>query len=932
MTKARIFWFLLLLLPLLSLGQQHHIKHFLSYNRSNQTLSGYSTISFKAGLYNDSVLLHLPSRSLEHKGSFLHHQFADFQNVEAYYAKAEELGHITITAFTVNDAQCNFPQQSEFGYVHLPANNRDSVTLYLEYNLQLPTADFTATHANIEEGQFIDWLPRLAAQDSGGWLAYPVTFTNDAFLPLDSIEFSLGLESQLQPITNLKVQHPAKELTPYFTRHYFAGTSRNLQVYWGSQWHTYPLASGTQIYSRAPSLFLELKAQEQAKNISRFFKNELNDSLQQAQTWVYLPKKYGEYQSAEMLSLELPGSVFEMANELAHARAQAAFRYFLHPNGFKHVWLARGLPYYYKYRFIQSYFPNEYWVPFGDSWWGRLLDFDQFDYSYQNQFLYLFLARQGLDQAISTPLDSLSRLNYEGISQGKTFLLFNHLRGYLGETTFKRSMARYIQLNRGKTVNPQDLEAALTFYSNQPITWFFQEGVHSAERFDYQLATTDHCPTVTTATVINRGKLNLPYSITGYKNGEKIITEWFQGHSGKRNVQLYNEDFDKVVLNDHLRNTEYRQKNNSHFPNQLLKRAEPLNFALYNSFEKAEATQVFYVPHLTYNAYDKLLLGLSLSNTSVLVPKPFEYQVTPTLSTGTWNLTGSASALWNYTLPKKAFFRQISAGIFGRYFHYDDDLSFLRLSPSLVLRLRKPYPKSNLIRSIRLRGVSVNRELAPLTDFEEPSQLSGYTVFQAGYRLEYTSIFNPTIFRINLEVSEKFSKAYLELDQRYMLPNRKWFIFRLFGGAFLNNQLANQALETNLFNFGLSGTQDYLFDYYFIGRSDTRGLWSRQFFTTDGGFKTQTNVFASDYLVSSNISLPLYSFIGLFADGAYADGQTYWDYGVRLAFLTDFVELYLPFQNQDVNFLSSPHYLENLRFVLDLDLGNIINRLRRGYY
>ena len=360
---------------------------------------------------------------------------------------------------------------------------------------------------------------------------------------------------------------------------------------------------------------------------------------------------------------------------------------------------------------------------------------------------------------------------------------------------------------------------------------------------------------------------------------------------------------------------------------------EPWSFQLYNSFEAADKSQIFYVPSVYYNAYDKLLLGINLSNKSVLVQKPLEYMLIPEFSTGTSKLTGAASFIYNYTTPKNHFFRQISFGLFTRYYHYDRDLAYSRISPSINLKIRKPSPRSPYIQSIRLRGVQVNRELPSNFD-GNPSSFgrASFSLLNANYRLEYTNILRPTIFRFHIETAEQFGKLFVDFDQRWMLPNKKWLIWRNYAGIFLYNRLRDEGLQDNFYSIGLSGTQDYLFDYYLIGRSDQSGIWSRQFVTSDGGFKSETGAFADRFLLSSNLSLPIVGPLGLFGDVALSEEQMYWDYGLRLAFLTDFLELYLPIQNQDRNFLSEANYLSNLRFVIDLDLGNIINRARRGFY
>jgi hypothetical protein len=495
-------------------------------------------------------------------------------------------------------------------------------------------------------------------------------------------------------------------------------------------------------------------------------------------------------------------------------------------------------------------------------------------------------------------------------------------------------MNRYFVEHQMRSPQPKDLIASFKYFSFKDLDWFSSSLINQSSIYDYQLLKVEHCPTVTTATIKNTGFDSIPYSVTGYKDGQKIITQWYNGHRGRRSIQLFNEDYDEVVINDHLKHHEYNQKNNRYYPQRwILQRAEPLKFQFYNSFEKADASQVFYMPALNYNAYDKLLIGAIFSNASLLVQKPFEYTFSPEYSTGTGKLTGSASFTANYTTPKSHFFRQISFGAYGRYFHYDRDLAFFRFSPSLNLRIRKPYPKSPLIQSLRLRAVSLQRELpAGFEGVANSLSNASYTVLNANYRLENTNIFSPTILRVHTEFARRFGKVFIDYDKRWMLPNKRWLIWRNFGGAFFYNQLSDNNVNNNFYSFGLSGTPDYLFDYAFIGRSDQSGIWSRQFFTTDGGFKSETNVFADRFMLSSNLSLPIWSIFGVFGDAAFTEKDFYWDYGIRIAIFTDFLEFYLPLQNHERRFYEEAHYLQNLRFVMDIDLGNIFNRLRRGFY
>lgn len=877
----------------------------------------------------DSLYLHFPSRAYTWAGSFLNEQLKEYQDVDLHFAGKEKKGFLKINNLRLNGQVDSICEDCEFALLPIVKADSDSLSVTFNFTLALPDAGFTGNGIAENCIHIIDLLPRPAAQQNDQWFLRPISYHFDHFQNRDHFKIRIKIPNHLELISNLSSAKRANEEETYY---FLAGKSRNVQIHLAPKFHRYPINSEQVVFSLKADSSLAKNVSLLSQQAKRFYKSELNDSLNYFKAIFYQDQKKGEYQSEELLSLEVPRDPFTLISDLVQAQGESFFRYRLATDGFNEPWLARGIPYYYKYQFIRNYYPDKRWIPFSNFILDKLFALDEFDFAYQNRFLFLYLQRQGLDQAPLSSVKELSRLNYEAVVQAKSYLNLAHLRAFSGEQNFRRSMARYCSQADAQT-NSASLAQAFSYYDRRDLDWFFKINLNSAEIYDYTLQSFDHCATVSTAKVYNSGDLPIPYSITGYKDGKEIITQWYEGHSGSRNVQLYHEDFDKIVINAHLSHAEYNQKNNTYYNRWLLPRAEPLSFQFYNSFEAPEASQVFYMPTLYYNAYDKLLIGASFSNRSLLLQKPFEYNLIPEYSTGTGKLTGSASFAYNHTLPKDKFFRQFTIGLYSRYYHYDRDLAYTRISPTLNLRIRKPNPRSPYIQSIRLRGIIVDREL-PL-DFEgTENQISSasFSVFNASYRLEKTDILKPLIFRFHLEAADKFSKVFTEIDQRWMLPNKKWLILRGFGGLFLSNRFAEQGLKDNFYSFGLSASPDYLFDYYLIGRSDREGIWSRQFFTSDGGFKTETNVFSDQFMLSTNLSLPIYGAFGLFGDYALSEEGNYWGYGIRLAFITDFIEIYLPIQNQSRNFYQEANYLSNIRFVLDFDLGNIINRARRAYY
>tara|TARA_B100001245_G_scaffold236514_1_gene227985 strand:+ start:19120 stop:21789 length:2670 start_codon:yes stop_codon:yes gene_type:complete len=889
---------------------------------------------------------------MEWRGSLLQEQFTAFQDVDLYYANENEKGAISISGSEINGRPFEVCDDCEF--VRIPLANPllpgDSATLQLDFQILLPEAHFNGTGYDGKVYRIINWLPRIAMLDSAGWHLNPVTYQNDLYQSFDEYHVTLSLDDDMVVVSNATLQTPGElsrleqmRSSPFQERStspvkrktlsfHHPGTT-SLQFYISDQFYLFPVRDSVDLYITDSDPYIPSILKGLDQNVNDFLAGQIGDDFSRSYDLVILDEKEGEFQSDHVLSLEYPSSTFELASNLAHARAEQLFRYQMAPDGFKNVWLARGIPYFYKYEFIKTQYPEKKWLPFSNSFVGRFFELDEFDYAFQNQLLFLFLARQGLDQPMGTPADSLSRLNYEASAQGKTYLALSHLKEYAGERAFNRAMRKYYLENRGTQSKPQDLRKSISYYFYQDVSWFFDALVEQAPKNDYALLDVDHCPTVTTVTVENKGSAPTPYSLTGIKDDKVVITEWFPGHQGKKTVQMYHEDYDKVIINYHQTTPEFSQKNNSMRTHGLFKKAEPLRLQFFTSFENPRKTQLYWMPTANYNAYDQLLMGISLYNSNTFVNKPFEYVIGPEYSTGTGSITGYASALYNF-IPEGGPFHRISTGIFGRYYHYDEDLAYTRLSPSVSFYFRRKYAESTVLQKMRLRGVSVERELPLLFEgIQNEISNASYTVLTTNYTYEDINVLNPVTLNVDFQYGDQFSRLSAEADLRWMLPNKRWLIWRQFAGVFLNNEYSQKGINGNYYSFGLSGTQDYLFDYTFIGRSEQSGIWSQQFFVTDGGFKSGTNVFSDQYILTSGLSVPIWTAFGVFGDIGLVDGKgPYWDYGVRVAVFTDFLEFYFPFANQDSNFLTQSAYYNSIRFVLNADFGKIMERIRRGYY
>ena len=600
-------------------------------------------------------------------------------------------------------------------------------------------------------------------------------------------------------------------------------------------------------------------------------------------------------------------------------------------NPAQHPWMVQGLANYYKHLYYERYYPNKKLLgPFSTTFAAKFFDLDHYPIKYQNRMLFLYMARQGLDQPLADDVNIYSRANREAVIKGKSSLIYAYARSYVGDKNFKRAMHRWLE-NPSTTGEPEDWIGHLNYYHNQDTDWLLGDLYSTSKPLDYSLKRTENCTYVYTATVKNKGKLNVPYAITGLKDTNQVLTQWFDGHEGKKTVQIHLEDYSTVKLDVEEAMPEIRQKNNTVKTSGLFRHSKPLRLQFYTSFDNPDRTQIFWLPSVKYNAYDQFLLGAQFYNSN-LFKKPFEYRISPEFSTGTGTLTGTASFKFNW-IPTATPFHLISFGIYGRYYHYDKNLAYFRLSPTLTFHFRKSHPRSLWINTLRLRTVSVDKEIpSNPDDITMQHSNPNYQIFDVRFKAEKGSKLTPFIGMFDMQFAEEFSKISIDAKQRWRFSKYHLLTARFFAGIMHLNKGVNEIDE--LYQFGLSGTQDYLFDYYFLGRSDVSGIWSQQMFVTDGGFKSQTDVFDRG-MIAANLNLPFFRFFGAFGDVGYAFGDNntlYWDYGIYLEFIPDFVEVYFPIQSSELNIISEPEYQQQIRFVLNLDFDAIVNRVRRGLY
>jgi hypothetical protein len=563
---------------------------------------------------------------------------------------------------------------------------------------------------------------------------------------------------------------------------------------------------------------------------------------------------------------------------------------------------------------------------------------NQYHHTYTHFLMYMYMERLGLDQALSDGSQDQSQANYGAMVYSKTGLFFEYLRAFMGDSAYDGMMREYNEKWGFRHPGPEDLQELIEYHlQGSQSDWFTKEVWHSSAGLDYSMERIQATENGYRLELKNKGGISGPVHVELRNDDQTIQSLWIEGFTGRKEIFINSPKAELVLIDPYLCMPENDRSNNRIRTGGVLKKVEPIQFQLLGGLEDGSKTQVFWSPAIRWNNYDKLMLGISLYNTHLPV-RPFQYKITPVYAFGSRQISGNGQIA--YTLfTDEHWIRALRFGLYGQSYQYAPGLNYTRLSPTINIDFRKAYPRSPHRHSLRLRNVYVDRELP---SYGEDGVLvllnpSRYGVLDIRYRWENTEYLRPFTLSVDQQISTDFGRLSAELEYRIMLPNKNRLSMRFFAGVFLWNEYP---AGNSFYNFGMSGTQDYLFDYYFLGRSDTTGIWSQQFFITEGGFKARTSSFSNQFILSGNLRLPLWKFIGLYADLGYSgasnelltnNSRWYYGSGIEIRFIEDFFEIYFPLVDQS-GWMSNGNYAEQIRFVLDLDLDNILAKATRGWY
>ncbi|HBR12777.1 MAG TPA: aminopeptidase [Chryseobacterium sp.] len=594
-------------------------------------------------------------------------------------------------------------------------------------------------------------------------------------------------------------------------------------------------------------------------------------------------------------------------------------------------WLKNGIKSYLEIQYLNNFYPNHKLL-------GNLPDnakilgmkplklFHASDLKLTERYglAYHYIYTQNLDQKITTPYGALSNFNTTAISQFEMGSLLNYISEYQGSQSFDFFLKEYLMANyEKKTTGTAFLNRLENF--TQGKSAFLTPMINEKHRINFNLRYIREKESSYQARITHKNASEIPLKIeTINKSGERK-TYWRDKIADT--VSVAKDDVDKVVINDDYIFPETNFRDNYLYTKGLFANTKKLKLKLVKDIQNPEFNEIFLTPRLTFNAYDKVLLGLNFKNQGIFDQK-FDYSVTPYYSTGTAKLTGSG-ALGYSILPPDSFFRSWNFAVSGSYFHYDKDLAYKKFGAATSFIFNK-NPRSAIGRSLYFSYNYFERELTPQMVFNQ--EYDKYNLWNLGYSYSDNRLIHEKYIGTNIQWMEDFRKISAEAFYRWEYAKDKKISFRWFAGYFLKNETKN-----SLFNYGISRVSNYSFSYGLLGQSATSGILSQQFILAEGGFKSFFNTSVNQFITSVNIDSHVWKWFNLYADAGFyknknRSAEFIWDSGVKVKVIPDFLEIYFPVASSLGFEPSFKNYGYRIRYTLVLNLGALVNNLRRGIF
>ena len=590
-------------------------------------------------------------------------------------------------------------------------------------------------------------------------------------------------------------------------------------------------------------------------------------------------------------------------------------------------WLSEGLVPYILYKYVSTYYPNQKLIGQLSEIWGiKFYHLSTLSFNERYFIGSQYNLRMNYDQDLKTPLEDLTNYNRLVGQPFKSVNLLLYFEDFFGENMVKRFIKETLTRTDATIPNNTYFLTKIKEIAPTLMVSFIDQLYENAPRMDYKLSKAQPKNDSIEIRIKNKETLQAPVRLIGIKKDTLVSKYWL---SPNKDVSMFTLPYNgetqwyldpKKRLPDVNFNNNFVNTGSGFF-------RKPLSVRWLSDADNEKKTQLFIEPSLYYNYYDGISIVSAVNNKSMF-KKTWLFTLAPAYSFNSEQITGYSSLrYWKYY--ESELINSLRLGALASYYHYKQDLSY-----NIFMAFGNVFFKRKNLRDVKQS--SINFSYARVDKEPDPNPLfnsanDNYGVFSLNYTYANPGIIRRFLFSQDLEIGKGFSKLHSEIVYRTLLNENRQFEVRWFNGLFIHNNT-----EDDFFSYGVNRPNDYLFKYNYLGRSESTGLLSRQYIRNDGGFKSSMPVkFANQLISAVNTSTTIWHWVELYADAGFVKNRhesMYFvhDQGLRLNFIDNMLELYLPVHSNNGWEISEPNYHEKIRFVLTTDIRTITSFLKRG--
>ncbi|RRQ46854.1 aminopeptidase [Chryseobacterium sp. SC28] len=931
--------FLLFLFNSWAMAQQDSIRLNVKLNDDHQSISVEQTLDYHnphQKAIHQIKLLNWVAAYRKRKTPLLKRKIEDRKS-DLYFAKADELGELESLQYSYNNSFSeilNTAQENIFIPLTEPLQPGRKIRIHLKYQIKLPDARFTgygidANHLLLKYFFLIPETYEDEAQTNSYFRDTEETANAGSFWKVTfDVPEMWKIYSNLSQNNELEFEgeslNDPEFLISRITYPEFALKidDQSIKVQLGYQITEYQKQILAAVLTNQLK-FIKARTGKLPNKLfisEKFLKKEAFIGIDDLKFWKFKFQLFTDYEKTDL-------DYFSVISK------KVVDEFFI-TNKTQDHWLKNGLKSYLEIQYLKKNYPEHRLLgnlPDNAEFFGlkplKIFHASKLKLSERYGLAYHYIYTQNLDQKITTPFHQLSNFNTTVISHFETGSLLDYLSEYQGTPSFELFLKRYFSENYRQKISGANFLKSLEIFT-QGKSAFLQQMMAEKHRINFDLKNyqlqNDH---YLLHIQKNTSKI-IPLKIeTEEKSGDKS-TFWKDGNSQRKDtVLLPTALVEKIVLNDSYIFPETNFRDNYLYTKGIFSNMKKLRFKLIKDIQNPEYNEIFVAPRINFNAYDQILFGVNFKNQGIFDQK-FDYSATPYYSSGTGKLTGSAAVGYSI-MPPDSFFRRWSFGASGSYFHYDNDLAYKRLGAFTSLSFNK-NPRSAVGRSLYFSYNYYERELTP--SMLAANLYAKYNLWSLGYSYADNRLIHEQYISTNVQWMEDFQKISTEAYFRWEFAKNKKISFRWFAGYFVKNETKN-----SLFNYGISRVSNYSFSYGLLGQSATSGILAQQFVLAEGGFKSFFNTSVNHFITSLNVDSHLWRWFNLYADaGIYKNRrraeQFIWDTGIKVKVIPDFLEIYFPVASRLGFEPSFKDYGYRIRYTLVLNLGALVNNLRRGVF